>query len=122
MWGCANRPIATCGCETAEEAREHIRKKIAAGESKDQILAEYKAENGSDALAIPQNEGAMRAIYAVPVAGIFAGGLGVAWLVRRWRKGDDSSSGKPGKKAIKSPDQYDARLDEELRDLDDDHE
>jgi hypothetical protein len=67
----------------------------------------------------------MRAIYAVPLVAIVAGGAGVVMMLRRWKQkppggpgaGSGSSSGGPGK-ANKAKDDYDRRLDEELKDLD----
>ena len=103
--------------------RARIRAKIAAGEARDKIISDYSAEYGTEALAVPPNSGAMRAIYIVPIAGIVTGGLGFAYLATRWRakdkkgpgdKGDGGKSGDGDKK-----DAYDARLDEELADLDD---
>jgi len=121
---CARDLLSTCTCETAEEARDALRKKMAEGETNDQIILEYAQEYGSDALAVPPNKGAMRAIYAVPLVAIAAGGAGVVVLIRKWQRGHrggDKPAGKRGAaKAAGAPgaDDYDARLDEELRDLD----
>ena len=124
--GCARDLLSTCACSTADDARAAIRKKVAAGETRDQIINEYAAEWGSASLAIPPDKGAMRAIYAVPLAVIAAGAVGLGVIVRRWRrKGDDSASpGDRKKPAAKNgekptgPDAYDARIDDELKDLD----
>ncbi len=121
---CARDLLSTCTCDApggATEAREAIRKKIAEGETNDQIIMEYAKQFGTEALAIPPNRGGMRAIYAVPLVAIAAGGAGVVVLIRRWHGGNrapsrsakDAKSGDPTKR-----DDYDDRLDEELRDLD----
>jgi cytochrome c-type biogenesis protein CcmF len=123
---CARDLLSTCACDTAEEAREKIRAQLAAGESKDAIVLAYAKEYGSAALAIPPNTGALRTIYAVPIAGIFGGAIGVAFLVRKWRKPSARAS-KPRPKspeagtagAAADKDEYDSRLDDELRELDD---
>jgi cytochrome c-type biogenesis protein CcmH/NrfF len=119
---CARDLLSTCSCTEADEMREKIRSKIQAGQTRDQILTDYSAEFGSDALAIPPNTGAMRAIYMVPIAGITLGTVGLAYLATRWKaKKSDSGVGKHDKKkSADEKDAYDARLDEELRDLDDD--
>ena len=52
---CARDLLSTCTCETAEEARDNIRAKLLAGEARDQIIAEYAAEFGPEALAVPPN-------------------------------------------------------------------
>ncbi|WP_394844618.1 cytochrome c biogenesis protein CcsA [Pendulispora brunnea] len=121
--GCARDLLSTCACGTADEARDAIRAKMRAGETKDQIVLAYQKQYGSEALAIPPNTGAMRTIYAVPLAAIAAGGVGVMVLFRRWRgnsKGQEPAKKDKGKDDVKTKrDEYDARLDEELRDLDD---
>ncbi len=118
--GCPRDLLSTCPCETADEARENIREKLRAGEARDQIIAEYSAEYGAEALSVPPNSGALKAIWAVPVAGIAVGAYGVVRLLRRWRGGGGAGGGG----AIVPPqaparDAYDARLDEELKNLDD---
>src|SRR5439155_17048971 len=60
---CARDLLSTCTCETAAAARERIHEKLLAGEDVDRILAEYTVEYGSEALAVPPNRGALRAIW-----------------------------------------------------------
>ena len=118
---CARDLLSTCTCDTAEDTREALRKKIEAGETNDQIIMEYAQKWGSDALAVPPNKGGMRAIYAGPRVAIAAGGAGMVVLVRRWsgsgRGTTPKSSARRGGETAKRDD-YDDRLDEELRDLD----
>lgn len=135
---CPRDLLSTCPCSVfAEPEREKIRAKIKAGESRDQILAEYAAEYGAEALAVPPNTGILRAIYLVPVIGIALGAFGMARMVRRWRQGDDGDAGGKGgdgaggrkgaggagdpeePKDGAGQDAYDRRLDDELKDLDD---
>jgi cytochrome c-type biogenesis protein CcmF len=126
--GCARDLLSTCPCSAfAEPERERIRAKIRAGETRDQIVAEYAAEHGPDSVVIPPNHGVFRAIYAVPVLGIALGAFGLARMLRRWR-GSEAGASADGpaedeaapKKTPGAPvDAYDARLDDELKDLDD---
>ncbi len=124
---CARDLLSTCGCGEADETRARLRQKLAAGATKDQIVAEYAAEYGSESLAIPPNTGAMRAIYLAPLAVIGGGAIGLGFMLRRWRTADpavavavaaEGASREASKRDAKS-DAYDARLDEELRGLDD---
>jgi len=125
---CARDLLSTCACNAphgAEEARAEIRAKIARGETAQQIIAEYQAVWGVEALAIPPNDGPMRAIYAVPIVGIFGGAVALAITLRRWLNRPagvaDPTASKDvpdGKKPGAEADAYDARLDEELKDLD----
>jgi cytochrome c-type biogenesis protein CcmF len=117
---CARDLLSTCTCETAEEARDHIREKLRAGEKRDEILAEYEAKYGTEAMAVPPNHGAFRMIWMLPVAGIGAGAYAIGRFVSRWRAHDDAAAADdvPRSEAVKR-DAYDARIDDELRDLDD---
>jgi cytochrome c-type biogenesis protein CcmH/NrfF len=119
--GCARDLLSTCACPTADDARADLRAQLAAGQTKDQIILAYQKEYGSEAISVPRNEGAMRAIYAVPLVAIVAGGAGVVMMLRRWKQkppgGPGSTSGGPDK-GNKAKDDYDRRLDEELKDLD----
>ncbi len=120
---CARDLLSTCTCETAEEARDKIRDKLRAGEARDQIIAEYAADFGPEALAVPPNRGVFRAIWAVPVGGIGLAAFGLVRLLRGWRRGSDGAL--PAKPVAAAPgaggerDPYDARLDDELKELDD---
>jgi cytochrome c-type biogenesis protein CcmF len=125
--GCQRLPLSGCICPDAAAAREEIRRKLAAGEDKDAIVLAYVRDYGSDAGTVPPNTGGMRAIYAVPLVAILGGGVALAFMLKRWRTKDTDVPGRdaprplpgetpPGKTA--GPDEYDARLDEELKDLD----
>jgi cytochrome c-type biogenesis protein CcmF len=123
MCGCARDLLSTCSCESAEEARQKIREKMRAGETQDAIIAEYEAEHGVDALAVPPNRGILRAIWLVPVVGIAFAAVGLARMLRRWRGGGAAAEREPVESSLSSPvvprDTYDARLDDELKGLDD---
>jgi cytochrome c-type biogenesis protein CcmF len=124
--GCARDLLSTCSCTTAEEARENIRDKMRAGETQDAIIAEYEAEHGVDALAVPPNRGILRAIWIVPVVGIALATFGLARMLGGWRRGGGGTferSASEAGAASNAPgvprDTYDARLDDELKGLDD---
>jgi cytochrome c-type biogenesis protein CcmF len=118
---CQRDLLSTCPCNAphgAEWARQMIRGKLKAGETRDQIIDEYAAEFGAEALAVPPNTGIFRAIWFIPVLGIGLGAFGVARMVRRWRQGDQAAPGSADKAKAPARDAYDARLDDELKDLD----
>ncbi len=137
--GCAGDTLATCSCETAEEARQKIRERMLAGDARDAIIAAYEAEHGIDALAVPPNRGVLKAVWIVPVLGIGLGAFGLGRVVRRWRRqaardgieppdgeglggvGGSRGGGRLGGGAGPGDalDAYDAKLDDELKDLDD---
>jgi cytochrome c-type biogenesis protein CcmF len=119
LCGC-RESLATCACGEADDIREELRHQIAAGETKEQIVLAYQAAHGTSALAVPPNAGAMRAIYAVPLVAFFGGAVGLGLTVRRWRDRGNRHAVKavavPGVPA--AHDEYDARLDDELKDID----
>jgi cytochrome c-type biogenesis protein CcmF len=118
---CPRDLLSTCACSTAQEAREELRSKLARGESPEQIILEYQKAFGVEALSIPPNSGAMRAIYAVPIVAFVGGAVGLGFTVARWRSrpARPVAAPKPGGAGKTSRDDYDARLDDELKDLDD---
>ena len=117
--GCPRLPLTSCVCDTANEARSEIRARLRAGVSPETILADYVTAHGSGALALPPNRGALRAIYLVP-GFLAAGGLGLVFVVvRRWkRRGDAAIPASTKTDGPPPPDDYDAKLDEELKRLD----
>ena len=119
---CPRELLSTCACSTADATRERIRMQLARGELPQKIIDAYVAEHGSASLAIPPNQGAMRAIYVAPIAAILGAGLGLVVLLRRWRSNDRRAGGRGAEGADDAPrarDAYDERIDAELRDLDD---
>jgi cytochrome c-type biogenesis protein CcmF len=117
--GCPRLPLSNCICGVAETARARIRDQLGRGDSPEVITANYVAEFGSASLTVPPNQGAFRLIYAVPIVASL-GGIGVVLVVvRRWRRRDANAVRAPS--APGSPperDEYDAKLDEELKKLD----
>jgi cytochrome c-type biogenesis protein CcmF len=129
--GCERLPLSSCGCSTAEDARERVRARIRDGATREQILEEYSSPSwplsqgeqvhGPDSVNIPANRGVLRAIYVVPVVAITLGAAGLAGVLRRWRRPDGVAEDKGNAAAHgrETGDGYDARLDDELKDLDD---
>jgi c-type cytochrome biogenesis protein CcmF len=124
---CPRELLSTCACSTADQTRERLRARLAKGDTAEQIINEYTAEYGTAALAIPPDKGAMKAIYVAPLFAIAGAGLGLAIMLRRWRSNntaaneDEKAAAKKNKKKGESEpkrDEYDDRIDAELRDLD----
>lgn len=103
-----------------------MHEKLDQGESPDSIVAAYVRRYGAAALSVPPDEGRNRWIYGGPIVAVLVGaGFGVR-LVRRWRDRGalPVETASIDAKAHKSADanrnaEYDRRVDEELRDLDD---
>ena len=75
--------------------------------------------------ATAYSKGATRAIYMLPLIAVMSAGTGLGFMLFRWRKNDKNRAlAKADVKATdsgktKKVDDYDAKLDEELKDLDD---
>jgi cytochrome c-type biogenesis protein CcmF len=118
--GCARLPLSGCVCNEAEETRAEIRARLRAGVSPEVIMADYVTAHGAGSLTVPPNQGALRAIYIVPGV-LSVAGLGLVFsVVRRWKRRGDAAAPAPAKPGASPapPDEYDAKLDEELKKLD----
>jgi cytochrome c-type biogenesis protein CcmH len=98
----------------AEQERDFIRRRIAAGDTKEQIKAAMVDEYGRDVLAVPEDSGVGIAAWWLPIALVPLGLLAVLLAWRRWRA--TSAAGPAAAEAAAPPlDEDDARrLDAEL--------
>lgn len=71
-------------CGFALPALKLIGERLAAGETKDQIVASFVAEYGEVVLAAPTKKGFNLTVWILPFVSIAAGALVVGLLVRRW--------------------------------------
>lgn len=111
---CARLPLATCSCGWAENARSEIRERMSKGESEAAIINDYVERYGSAALAVPPNQGGLRAIYMVPIGAGLAGAGIVVMALRRWKRRGEELAPANGAPIADTPDDYDTKLDEEL--------
>ncbi|MCL4439835.1 MAG: cytochrome c-type biogenesis protein CcmH [Firmicutes bacterium] len=78
--------VASCGDSTAEQAKEDIKAKLAAGQTKDQILAGYVAKYGDIILTVPSKSGFNIMAWVIPPLATIAGTLLVYFVVTRWAR------------------------------------
>jgi cytochrome c-type biogenesis protein CcmF len=118
---CPRELLSSCVCSPADQTRERLRARLAKGESPQSIIDDYVAEYGTGALAIPPDKGAMKSIYLAPLFAIAFGGIGLAFMLKRWRHNESENPPAALPKAQESArrDDYDDRIDSELKDLDD---
>jgi len=118
--GCPRESIATCTCGQAGGFRNEVRAMMARGLSQEDIKAEWVRRYGPQALTVPPNSGANRLIYVGPLAVIAGMGGFAVMLLRRFRQRDDqkAQAAAPPVAGAKR-DEYDEKLDEELKQLDD---
>lgn len=117
--GCPRESIATCTCGFASGFRNEVRAMMARGLTQEEIKAEWVRRYGPQALTVPPNRGANRLMYVAPLAMIAGMGGFAVMLLRRFRQRDDQKSQAAPPVAGAKRDEYDDKLDEELKQLDD---
>jgi cytochrome c-type biogenesis protein CcmH len=117
--GCPRESIATCTCGFASGFRGEVRAMMARGLTQEEIKAEWVRRHGPEALTVPPNTGANRLLYVAPLAIIAGMGVFAGLVLRRFRHhADERAAAAPAVAAAKRDD-YDDKLDEELKQLDD---
>lgn len=132
--GCPRETLGTCTCGFAHQRRAELREELAKGTSIEAIQAAYVERFGTQALAVPPNEGASRLLWIAPLVAIALGAAGLGtFLVRLRRRSDrleaqgaggagsagaSEATGSKGSVARPARDDYDDRLDDELKRLD----
>jgi cytochrome c-type biogenesis protein CcmH/NrfF len=118
--GCPRESIVTCQCGVADKFRSEVRGMMAKGMTVEEIKAEWARRYGPQALMVPPNEGANRLLYLVPLAAIVGMAAFAVTLLRRLRRrADEKAAAAPAPVAGQKRDEYDDKLDEELKQLDD---
>ena len=116
---CGRKRIGECTCSMAAEMRDEVSRLVGEGKSREQVYEYYIAKFGSqEPLASPIDRGFNRLAWFVPYLVGTSGALGIALVALRWSRRPPVSQGKsPAESAPPDPD-LDARLNDELRDLD----
>jgi cytochrome c-type biogenesis protein CcmH len=83
---CQNISAADSPSELAEQMRRVVREKLAAGESREQILAYFVDRYGEEILIDPPKRGFNLLIWLVPPLLLVGAAALVVATVRRWRK------------------------------------
>jgi cytochrome c-type biogenesis protein CcmH len=117
MCGCPRETLGTCACNFAHARREEVRGALAEGKSVEDIQAAYAKRYGPQALAVPPNVGVNWLLWAFPLTAIALGAVGVIFMLRKWR-GQGSAQSAAASSTPPIVDEYDAKLDHELKELD----
>jgi len=83
--GCANLTVRACSCGTADQIRADIARRLAGGESADQVVAAYVAQHGEKIRSAPAKEGFSLLAWTMPFILLFVAGAVLVLLVRRWK-------------------------------------
>ncbi|HTQ05894.1 MAG TPA: cytochrome c-type biogenesis protein CcmH [Polyangiaceae bacterium] len=114
---CWMQTIDIHGSEIANELRVEIRKRLRAGESADSIQASLVARYGERILAVPPGS-PLKSVATLLALGLVGAGAGALVMLKRWRGRSLAPAG-PAPVKLANDAQLDARLDAELRALDD---
>lgn len=95
MCDTCNVPLAIAESTRADQERAQIRRLIAQGKSRQQILDIFVAEYGPNVLAKPTGGTGATAVWAVPVAVLLLALTSVAVLLPRWRRRRREAAGTP---------------------------
>lgn len=109
---CERLPLDSCICGWAEEKRAEIRMRLAAGETIANVQRAYAATYGAEAISVPEDRGAGRAIWAAPAALSVVAAASLFVLARRWKSRAQPEIASAPSAAASSD--YDARIDAEL--------
>lgn len=122
--GCPRETLGTCACDIASSRREALRDLLSQGKSVEQAQDAYVSLYGAKSLAVPRNQGSNRLLWAGPAFFILVGAGIVVYALRRFQqRSRELEASKPKEKASATKDSsarddYDDRLDQELKDLD----
>jgi cytochrome c-type biogenesis protein CcmH len=115
MCDTCNVPLNIAESDRADQERAAIRRLIARGLTKEQILAELERTYGPSILAKPQDSGFSLAVWWVPVAVVVGLVALVAALLPRWRRrGHDDGDDQDRERAPTLSTADARRLDEDL--------
>ena len=117
---CFSQQVSVHDSPAADEVRRDVRTRLAAGETRKQIVDAYVAQYGKRILAVPPPAGFDVTLYVTPVAVFLATAVAGVLAIRRFTRrasNDPAQSGPPAGVAGASAED-EARLDDELRDMD----
>jgi cytochrome c-type biogenesis protein CcmF len=114
---CQRLPLSTCSCGWAESMRAEVRDQIGRGMDVTAIQEDYRDRFGPAAISVPSDRGLDRALWAVPLTAMGIALPALYLAVRKWGK-RAASQPTPSAEASAARPELDARLEEELRNLD----
>jgi len=105
--------------ELATSLRAEIRERLLRGEPGAAIEDDLASRYGERIRAVPRGHDPRSAVPMLVGAGMLLSAIGLALLLRRWSRPRPPLAPPPAPSPLRgAPDDYDARLDEELRQLD----
>lgn len=114
---CWSQQVSEHQSPAASEMRADIRKRLADGQSHDEIIAAYVDQYGERILAVPRPRGFKALLFVLPPLLFLATAALVVVVIRRAARRGASASTEPVLAPAGSA-RLDRQLDDELRDLD----
>lgn len=112
---CYSQQVSVHQSPAADEVRKDVRARLAAGETREQILEAYVGQYGKRILAEPPAQGFDLALHVLPPLLLILSAALVVVVLRRF---SHRTAVLPAGPVTTTPGNYDARLDDELRDMD----
>jgi cytochrome c-type biogenesis protein CcmH len=104
--------------EISTQLRSEIRTRLGRGEAAEAIEDDFAARFGERIRAVPKGKDPLKRVPVVVGFAMLASAVGLALVLRRWTRRPEGDERLPSAPRDDRPDEYDARLDDELRDLD----
>ena len=115
--GCGKKILAECTCATAAVTREELSNLVAEGMTRDEVLQFYvDKHNSQEALAAPLDQGFNRLAWLFPYLLAITAAVALGGALVRWTRQRGPAAVVAGAGGL--DEQLEARLDDELRDLD----
>ncbi|NOY44603.1 MAG: hypothetical protein GXP50_04005 [Deltaproteobacteria bacterium] len=119
-YACPGEPLTADRCRGGDQMRAAIRRMIAEGKTKQEILDYFVQEFGEEILTYPPKRGFNLVAYVGPFVGLLVGAAVAAVVVRRWssagrRRSEPRGSGSP---PTRLDEKTRRRIEEELSHLD----
>ena len=116
---CGRKRIGECTCPVAGTMRDEVAGLVAEGKTREQIYEYYVAKYGSqEPLASPIDKGFNRLAWLVPYLAGVTGAMGIAFVALRWSHRNPGPRATLATVSAEGDAALDARLNDELRDLD----
>ncbi len=83
---CRGQSVASSDAPAAANVRTEIERRVAEGESDDEIRAALVARFGESIQLNPPRSGVAGLVWVLPVTGLAAAGAGLVFAFRRWKR------------------------------------